>query len=79
MGRYIHMQGAGFASATIDHYHTTPLPLDARPDGTPDPKGRHKPVEVPISKELCYTCYLEDFKVAYPKEPLPVIANVATN
>lgn len=61
--KYEAMQGAGFQSHTVDHYHDESF-------------GRGKALRIPVLLELCHECYLKDFQIFCPNSPLPDIANV---
>jgi hypothetical protein len=59
---YVAMQGSGFQSLTIDHFHAEQV-LGVQ-------------MQSPVTLELCHRCYLRDFAKHYPTDPLPVIRNV---
>lgn len=63
---YTLMQGSGFQSHTVDHEYMETECLG----------GREYNFFMPVHLELCWTCYLEDFALNYPDQPLPVVANV---
>lgn len=55
---YVAMQGAGYESHTVHHWHLMEL-------GSRAAWG-------PVMLELCRDCYLKDFAANYPDHPLPV-------
>lgn len=65
--KYPGMEGVGFESLTVHHYHGAEIPVSP---------SKRKSVQVPVMSELCHPCYVKDFQSHFPDETLPDIANL---